>query len=430
MSLVLVGMNHRSAPVEVRERVAFDADATLRGLEELSRRTGSAECVILSTCNRVEVTAFRDDTGALAAEVERFLAEFHRLDPETIAPHLYRLAGRDAVRHLFRVTASLDSMVPGESQILAQVKEAYLQAASAGCTAKHLNVLFQRAFRVGKLVHTHTDIARRRASVSSVAVELARRVLGDLSRRTVLVLGAGETGKLTLRSLVESGVGRLLVANRTPGRARELAGEFRGEVVPWEDLAAHLAEADIVISATASRGFVLGRDDLARAVEHRPDRPLVVIDIAVPRDVHPAAGEVPGVHLHDIDDLEKIVAEDVDRREAEFRESVALVEKEVDEFERWFERHETEEAIGELVRRVREASRAELEKLWTRLPDVDPDERREIHAAVERIVNRILHEPITTLKTGSHSPFPIDVGRIVREVLRLDDTDDAREDAH
>ncbi|HUV38584.1 MAG TPA: hypothetical protein VMY39_03180, partial [Planctomycetota bacterium] len=237
-------------------------------------------------------------------------------------------------------------------------------------------------------------------------------------------------GKLTLRSLVESGVGRLLVANRTPGRARELAGEFRGEVVPWEDLAAHLAEADIVISATASRGFVLGRDDLARAVEHRPDRPLVVIDIAVPRDVHPAAGEVPGVHLHDIDDIEKIVAEDVDRREAEFRESVALVETEVDEFERWFERHETEEAIGELVRRVREASRVELEKLWTRLPDVDPDERREIHAAVERIVNRILHEPITTLKTGSHSPFPIDVGRIVREVLRLDDTDDAREDAH
>jgi len=219
VGVVLVGMNHRTAPVELREKVAFDAESALRGLEELARRTNSAEAVILSTCNRVEVTAFHDEDAELPDAVERFLADFHGLKPGAVASHLYRLRGRDAVRHLFRVASSLDSMVPGESQILAQVKEAYLLSAEAGYTAKHLNVLFQRAFRVGKLVHTDTDIARHKVSISSVAVDLAREVLGDLADRTVLVLGAGETGKLTLRSLVESGVGRLVLSNRTRRRA-------------------------------------------------------------------------------------------------------------------------------------------------------------------------------------------------------------------
>jgi glutamyl-tRNA reductase len=321
-------------------------------------------------------------------------------------------------------------MVPGESQILAQVKDAYLAAAGAGTTGKHLNVLFQHAFRVGKRVHTHTEIARRRASVSSVAVDLARCALGALSERTVLVIGAGETGKLTLRSLVESGVGRLVVVNRTPGKARDLAEEFRGEEVPWTELVTHLASADIVISCTASRGFVLGRDDVAAAMRARPDQPLVVIDIAVPRDVHPSAAEVPGVTLHDIDDLERVVAEDVDRREREFRRSLEMVEEEVDAFMTWFERHEAEEAIAELIERARSAARAELGRLWERLPRVDEKGRREIDAAVTRIVNRILHEPIAVLKAESQSELPIDIKRIVREVCRLDEaSEESGEDA-
>ena len=438
MGVVLVGMNHRSAPVSVRERLAFDAEASLRALEALAERTGGAEAVILSTCNRVEIIAFRDDDGPSPAEglrpagdlvetVERFLCDFHHIALETVAPHLYRLRGREAVDHLFRVASSLDAMVPGESQILAQVKEAYLLSAEGGWTGKHLNVLFQRAFRVGKRVHNETDIARQRLSVSSVAVALARRALGDLSARTVLVLGAGETGKLTLRSLVASGVGKLIVANRTAARAEEIAGEFRGDVVPWEALADALASADIIISSTASQGVVLGRDDLARAVVGRKDRPLVVIDIAVPRDVQASAGDLEGVHLHDIDDLERIVAEHVDRREADYERSLELVAQEVDAFETWFDRHEAEEVIGELIRRARDASRAELDKLWTTLPDVDDAERREIDAAVTRIVNRILHEPIEVLKRESHSPWPIDVTEIVREVCRLDDDENTPE---
>ncbi|HUW59026.1 MAG TPA: glutamyl-tRNA reductase [Planctomycetota bacterium] len=425
MGVVLVGMNHRTAPVELREKAAFDAETTRRGLEDLARRTRSAEAVILSTCNRVEVTAFRDDETGLVETVEAFLADFHGLEAGTLAPHLYRLRGAEAVTHLFRVAASLDSMVPGESQILAQVKDAYLMSAEAGCTGKHLNVLFQRAFRVGKLVHTHTDIARHKVSVSSVAVDLARGILGDLSDRTVLVLGAGETGKLTLRSLVESGVGKLLLANRTRERAEEVAERFRGSVVEWTELTVHLARADIVISGTSSHGFVLGREDVSGALTGRGGRPLLIIDIAVPRDVHPSVAELPGVHLHDIDDLERVVAENVDRREQEFQRSLELIEREVEDFESWFERHETEEVIGVLLQRARDASKAELEKLWAEHPDIDPEHRREVNAAVERLVNRIMHQPIEVLKAEAASHSPTDFSRIVRLICPQDDRNDA-----
>jgi len=420
VGIVVVGMNHRTAPVELRERLAFDAEGTLRGLEELSHRTDSAEVVILSTCNRVEVIAFRDEDEGLIASAERFLAEFHGVEPGAIAPHLYRLHGSDAVEHLFRVASSLDSMVPGESQILAQVKDAYLTSAQAGCTGKHLNVLFQWAFRVGKLVHTHTDIARRKVSVSSVAVDLAQEVLGDLSAASVLVLGAGETGKQTLRSLVESGVGKLLVANRTDTRARETAERFRGSVVPWEGLSDHLAEADIVISSTASRGFVLGREDVALASAARAGRPLVIIDIAVPRDVHPAVAQLDGVHLYDIDDLERVVAQNVDGREREFQRSLELVEAEAGKFEKWFSRHETEEMIAVLLKRVRDASRAELEKLWAQHPDIDEEHRREIESTVRRLVNRIMHVPIETLKNEATSRDSADFGPIARAICEPD----------
>ena len=425
MGVVLVGMNHRTAPVELREKAAFDAEATRRGLEELARRTRSAEAVILSTCNRVEVTAYRDDETGLIEAVETFLADFHGIKPDELAAHLYRLRGAEAVRHLFRVSASLDSMVPGESQILAQVKDAYLVSAEAGGTGKHLNVLFQRAFRVGKLVHTHTDIARHKVSVSSVAVALARELLGDLADRTVLVLGAGETGKLTLRSLVESGVGRLLLANRTRERAEEVAERFRGTVVDWADMTASLAEADIVISGTSSRGFVLGREDVSSAVAGRGGRPLLIIDIAVPRDVHPAVAELPNVHLRNIDDLERVVAENIDRREREFRHSLELIEKEVESFESWFERHETEELIGLLLQRAREASEAELEKLWAEHPDIDPEHRRDVGAAVERLVNRIMHQPIEVLKAEAALRTPADFSRIVDILCQRDDRTDA-----
>ena len=425
MGVVLVGMNHRTAPVALRERLAFDAEATLRGLEELARRTDSAEAVILSTCNRVEVTAFRDDETGLVTALEGFLADFHGVKPDAIASHLYRLHGAEAVRHLFRVAASLDSMVPGESQILAQVKNAYLMSAEAGCTGKHLNVLFQRAFRVGKLVHTHTDIARHKVSISSVAVDLAREALGDLSDRTVLVLGAGETGKLTLRSLVESGVGRLLLANRTVDRARDVAERFRGSVVDWGELSSHLEESDIVISGTSSHGFVLGREDVSAAMAGRPERPLLIIDIAVPRDVHPAVAELPNVHLYDIDDLEHVVAENIDRREQEFQRSLELITTEVNAFESWFERHEIDEVIGVMLQRARAASRTELDKLWAEHPDIDPEHRREVNAAVERLVNRIMHQPIEVLKTEAASHSPGDFTRIVRIICPQDDRNDA-----
>jgi glutamyl-tRNA reductase len=400
VGLVLVGLNHRTAPVELREKVAFDAAGTLRGLERLSRGSNSAEAVILSTCNRVEVTAFHDHDAGLVEEVERFLCEFHGVSRGELSRHLYRLRGHDAIVHLFRVASSLDSMVPGESQVLAQVKDAYLASADAGYTGKHLNVLFQRAFRVGKLVHTNTDIARRKVSVSSVAVELAEKSLGDLSRKTVLVLGAGETGRLTLKNLIESGVGRLLVANRTASRARSIAKGFGGEAVGWKDVRAHLAQADIVIASTSSRAFVLERADVA-AAKGRESRPLVVIDIAVPRNVHPAVGRIPGVRLYDIDDLEKVVARNIGRREREFRRCEKLIDSEVREFETWLGGHEVEELLVGLVRQTIDASHAELEKLWRKVPEIEAKRRKQIEGSIERLVKSLLHKPKDVLrKTG------------------------------
>jgi glutamyl-tRNA reductase len=416
-------MNHRSAPVELREKLSFDPERTAKGLEELARRTDSAEAVILSTCNRVEITAFRDDDRELPDALERFLAEFHGVPRETVAPHLYRLRGTEAVRHLFRVASSLDSMVPGESQILAQVKEAYLLAAENGYTGKHLNVLFQRAFRVGKLVHTVTDIARHKVSVSSVAVDLARGVFGDLSAKTVLVVGAGETGKLTLRSLVEAGVGRVLVTSRTASRADEVAVEFGGAVVDFARLVDHVREADIVISSTASPGFVLGPDDVRSATAGRESRPLLIIDIAVPRDVHPGAAQLPGVHLRDIDDLEKVVAENIDRREQEFEHSLELVEEEVTAFGAWFDGHEVDEMIGELYIRVQAASDAELEKLWSKIPALSEPERDEVRESVRRIVRRILHGHMEVFRRELGTRSPQDMRRIVRRIFHEDDHD-------
>ena len=399
MGLVLVGMNHRTAPVALRERAAFGAPELPSALEELSRRTGGAEVVLLSTCNRVEAIAFSDSDATLAADLERFLAQSRRIPPSTLAPRLYRLRGHEAVAHVFRVASSLDSMVPGESQILAQVKEAYLASADGAFTGKHLNVLFQWAFRAGKRVHAHTGLARRRASVSSVAAGLARESLGDLSKRTVLVLGAGETGRLTLESLAEAGVGKLIVTSRTAARAKRVAREFGGRAVAWKDRRRSLASADLVVASTSSKSYVLSPADVSR----RASRPLVVIDIAVPRNVHPGVGDIAGVRLYNIDDLERLVALDVDRRAREFERGLALVDHEVAEFEDWLEGHEAEESIGRIIRRATESSRAALEHLWARFPQIDAKRRREIAAAVERGVRRSLHEPIEALKRGAKS---------------------------
>ncbi len=397
MGLVLVGMNHRTAPVALRERAAFPAKELAEALGALARATRGAEAVILSTCNRVEVIAFSDadsDGSGLAEDIERFIAESRGIAPKSLAPLLYRLRGREAIAHLFRVAASLDSMVPGESQILSQVKEAYQAASDGGFTGKHLNVLFQWAFRAGKRVHTDTGLARRRASVSSVAVDLAREALGDLSRRTALVLGAGETGSLALESLVEAGIGKLIVTSRTAPRAKRVAEKCGGRAAAWKDRKKHLASADLVIASTSAKEYVVTPGDL----EGRGARALVIIDIAVPRNVDPAAGGLAGVRLYNIDDLEKRVAADADRREREFERALELVYEEVTRFDEWLESHEAEESVGRIVRRATEASRAALERLWARFPEIDSKRRKEISAAVDRGVKRSLHEPIEALK--------------------------------
>lgn len=397
MHIVLVGMNHRTAPVELRERCALDRSAVAAALTGLRRVHGVVEAVVLTTCNRVEVTAVGPEPEQLIAGLETFLSELGGISRVELTDRLYRYTDAEAARHLFCVASGLDSMVPGEAQVLAQTREAYAWAVEADMAGRLLNGLFQRAFAVAKRIRAETDVSRGRLSVSSVAVDLAHRVFEDFTDKTVLAVGAGETGKLTLVHLSDLGVGRILVANRTRARAAELAERFTGTVIPFEELPASLVEADIVICSTASPEQVLTAEMVRAGLPARRGRPLLLIDIAVPRDVEPEAGRLPGVFLYDIDDLEEVVKSNLDRRQRASGKALDLIEREVEQFYEWLLSLD----LGVLVQRFRDTlhqhGRDELEKLQRRLNHLSSDDREAITEAVRRIVNRILHGPMEAL---------------------------------
>ena len=309
MRIVLVGCNHRSAPLAIRERLAFDGPKLERALEVFAERFPGTEAVLLNTCNRVELYAASEEPApspelGVAAE---YLAGFHAIPIGELQPHLYYLADREAVGHLFEVAASLDSLVPGESQILAQVKEAYRIARGKSVTGPVTNALFQKAIAVGKLIHTSTAIARRKVSVSSVAVEFACEIFeaDQFPRKTVLVIGAGKMGELTLEHLRELRPGRILVTNRNPRKAAEVADRWSGQPVPFERLDDWLVEADLVLSTTGSQEPIIHRERFARIMQRRDYRPVFVIDIAVPRDFAADVGDLDNVYLYNIDDLQR-----------------------------------------------------------------------------------------------------------------------------
>jgi len=398
MRIHVTGLNHEAAPVHVREKLAFPRHRLPEALEELCRVEGVAEAVILSTCNRVEVYVCTNGPPGDAL-VSDFLASFHGVWPETFAPYLYGHDDVEAVAHLFRVASGLDSMVLGEAQITGQVREAY-EAASEGA-GPVLHRLFQHALSVAKQVRTHTDIGQGRASVGSVAVELAERIFESLADRVVLVVGAGEMGASVVRALRAAGSETTLVANRTYTRAEELASEWGGSAVRYDALPAHLAQADIVISSTDAPHYVIRPEDVAAAVRSRPDRSLFLIDIAVPRDIDPAAGDVDGCYLYNVDDLQAVVAETLTRRNKELGRCQAIVAAECDKFVRWLGHLTVAPTIGELSATLHAIKDAELGALGNRLPDLSEKDRQEIERMADRLVNKILHQPIQALRESS-----------------------------
>ena len=415
MNVGLVGISHKTAPVEVRERLAFTDVELAETLPVLRLRFGPV--VVLSTCNRTEIYVRGD--GQYAPDVHdvgSFLASLRGLPQASEDAYFYYLAEAEAVGHLFRVAAGIESMVLGEVQILGQVRDALLASERAGATDPLLSRLFQSAVGVGRKARASTGIGNYVASVSSIAVDLARRELGALTHHTVLVVSTGEAGKLTARSLREAGVARILVTGRTFGRAENLARELGGSALPFDELADGLAQADIVICATGARGFQIDRSFVESAMARRPERPLFLIDLAVPRDVDPSVRDIAGVMLHDIDSLQAEGEEAAPARSRAIEQAQMFVDGEVRRFMAWWQGRRAVPTISALRQQAEDIRRAELAKTLDRLPNLSSDERDRIEALTAAIVKKLLHQPITRLKESDHDPRYLDT---VRDLFAL-----------
>jgi glutamyl-tRNA reductase len=394
MKLLLVGTSHRRAPVEVRERIAVDADGAAALAEQLA---ADGEAVCLSTCNRTEIYLAATDADDADRRAKEVLCQLAHVELPGLEPYLYRLEHEAAAVHLFRVAAGLDSLVPGESEILGQVRTAY----ERGNVGPLLDRLFSHALHTGKKVRTETAIAESPATTSSAAAALAAQVFGDLEGSRIAIVGAGKIGARAARRLTKRGASLSFVANRTESRARELAAELGGATVPLERLVEATQDADIVVSSTSSPGFVLTKNALAKALSVRKGRPLLLIDLAVPRDLDPAINDLSDCYLYDIDDLEAVVHETARGREAEFAKAEAIAVDEAAQFREWLATRDVAPTIASLRERAEAIRTSELQKASARLAGLSERERNAVESLTSQIVNKLLHEPIVRLKEAA-----------------------------
>lgn len=421
MQILALGVDHERAPIELRERLATPATELPTALGAL--REQIAEGVILSTCNRTELYALVGHRESGRRAGTRFLADLGGVPLHELSPLLGEHWREDGARHLFRVTAGLESMIVGEHQILGQVRAAAEAARAAGSVGPILGRLFDDALAVGKRARVESGIARSAVSVSTAAVELARRTLGTLAGSTILVVGAGEMGSLTARSMLEHGVSRVLVTSRTEARATEVAARVGGRALPFERLVDGLAESDIAISCSAAQGYVIGERDVRDALARRPERPLVLIDIAVPRDVEPSAGGIRGCTLHNVDDLRALREANLTRRRLEGAKVEALIERAVQDFLDWSVGRDVAPTIKDLVGQAEAIRLAEMERALARMGPLSARDRNAMNAMTTAIVNKILHRPIVRLKArGGHHDASVYV-HAVRELFDLPDVE-------
>ncbi len=393
MNLHTIGLNHNSAPVEIRETLAFSASAVPIALSSFTQSFPLSEAVILSTCNRVEIYGTSPDNSLSREALLDFFSAFHGVPKEKFSDHMYHYQNMNAVRHLFFVASSLDSLVKGETQILSQVKEAYMTATSAETTGNILNQLFQRALNVAKVVHTSTNIGRGRVSISSVAVEFAIKIFKDFSDKTIFIIGAGEMCELVLKHLVERGAKTAIVANRNYDKAKALAEEYDGKAINYESLEDYLPQADIIISSTAAPHYVIHTEHIKNAIKVRRGNPMLLIDIAVPRDINPEIGKIGNVYLYNIDDLQSIVSSNMDDREKELGKCQDIINNEVERFMAWFEELKIGPAIAQLRDHFHEIGDQELERLRPKLGEIAHEEWEHIVYSMRRTLNKILHKP-------------------------------------
>ncbi len=398
IGILNIGLNHRTAPVELRERFALDDKRIQDALSTIRELPCIKEGLFLSTCNRVECLSITDEPDAAREEIISLMAKIGNVTPDELSRMIYEYHGMDAVSHIFMVSSSLDSMIMGEPQILGQVKEAYRHAVNAKTSGVVLNRLMHRAFRTAKRVRTETGISDSAVSISYAAVELAKKIFFRLEGKDVLLVGAGEMAELAARHLINNGVDNIYIANRTFERAIQLAEEFNGAAVSFEEIQEYLTQVDIVITSTASPGYVIQYDDVKKAIKKRKGRPLFIIDIAVPRDVEPEVNGITNVYLYDIDELKNVIEINLERRKQEAIKAERIVKEEVIKFQKWLTTLEVVPTIKSLKEKVEQIRTSELKKTLSQLRDMDPENKKLIETLTISITDKILNDPIIMLK--------------------------------
>ena len=421
MKLLITGVSHKTAPVEVRECLAFREETLPAALADLKAREGVSEAVILSTCNRVEITLTTDDTADPHAIVDAFLADHKAVSPASIGPHLYRHEGREAIHHLFRVAASLDSMVVGEPQILGQLKTAYAAAKDCGSLCGWLDGLIARSFSVAKRVRSETGIGQMAVSVSYAAVELARKIFGSLNNRTVMLVGAGKMSELAARHLRRSGASHVFVTNRTHERAVEMAKLFQGTPVEYSRFTAMLPEVDILIASSGAPHYILRKDEMQRVISSRRNKPMFLIDIAVPRNIEPSVNDLDNVFLYDIDDLQEVVNSNLRERMKEADHAEDMISAEVERTISRMKVAEVSPLIVSLQEQLEQIRKGELEKMRRRLGALTPQQEEAIDALTRGIINKIAHGPISELRNHAGNPEGAHVVAAIRKAFHIQD---------
>lgn len=418
MNFQLIGVNHKTAPVEVREQLAIPEKKLPDALRTLMGVAGVQEGMILCTCNRVEVLAH---TANGSTDLRQFLLQHFTLEPSSYEPHLYEYREQEAVRHVFRVASSLDSMVVGEPQILGQVKEAYAVARAAGTVQSYLDLLLTRAFAVAKRVRTETAVGSSSVSIASVAVELAGRIFGSLEGKQVCLVGAGKMSEIAARHLLARGAGPIFVANRTYERAKSLAQQFGGSAIRFDELYEHCEQADIVITSTGAPVAIFRREHGERFLNRRKNRPMFFIDIAVPRDVDPEMNKLAGIFVYNIDDLQEAAASHAAERSKEATRAEGIIEDEVGRFNARLQSLHVVPTIVSLQDYVETIRQAEVDRVRGRLGRLSPEQEQALEILTHGIVNKILHAPITRLKSAAAGPEVTTLVEAFKKLFNLQD---------
>jgi len=421
MKLLITGVSHKTAPVEIRERLAFRPELLEDALADLRGREGVAEAVILSTCNRVEITVTTDDRCNPQAIVDAFLADRKMIDADTLERHLYRHEGRDAIHHIFRVAASLDSMVVGEPQILGQLKTAYASAKHCGALCGWLDGLLSRSFSVAKRVRSETGIGQMAVSVSYAAVELARKIFGSLSGRTIMIVGAGKMSELAARHLRRSGASHVFVTNRTHERAVEMAAMFQGTPVEYTRFVSMLPEVDIVVTSSGAPHYILHKEEMQRVIAARRNKPMFLIDIAVPRNIEPSVNQLDNIFLYDIDDLQEVVNANLRERSKEAEHAEVMVAEEVERMMARLKVAEVTPTIVSFQEQLEQIRAAEIEKVRRKFGPFTAQQEEALEMLTRGIINKVAHGPISELSSHAGQPEGAHVVAAIRKAFHIQD---------